>query len=350
MVRFEGDSRSVGSDGRILIVRVGALGDTLMATPVAAAIKLAYPGCEVDFLCSAPAAPLLRRNPNIARIHVLRGRNFPYWISPEKRLLVGRIRRQAYRFAVLLESAPGYRLLLQKAGVKEIRGFDETPFDPELHSAANNLRAAGLDWRQHPLEARVETDEADRSTARSLLHGLRPPLVGLHAGYGPAGKKRNQMERLKGWSPARFSELARGLLEWGVTLVLTGSDGDRPEALRLAAGLPGERVRVLAGKTTVGELAATLSQLQLFISVDSGPAHLAAAVGVPLIVLWGPAKLSQVRPVPGSAPVIVVRKPVPCAPCYDTPAMKSCRANICMQSIQPADVMLEARKIIGKAK
>ncbi len=348
MAPFGDDSKRVGTAERILVVRVGALGDTLMATPVAKAIKSLHPDWEIDFLCSAMAAPLLLRNPDIGRVHVLRGRNLPYWVSPEKLGLVRRIRLASYRFAVLLESAPRYRLLLEKAGVGEIRGFDETPFDPRLHSAANNLRAAGLDWREHVLRATVTTDQDDNAAARFLLEGLKTPWVGLHAGYGPAGKKRNQMERLKGWSSSNFSELANRLLDWGVSLVLTGSPGDRREALRLAEGLPDDRVRVLAGKTTVRELAAILSQLRLFISVDSGPAHLAAAVGTPLIVLWGPAKLAQVRPLEGSAPVIVVRKPVPCAPCYDTPAMKSCRANICMRSIQPREVMLEAERIIGK--
>lgn len=342
-------SERLGGGDRILVVRVGALGDTLMATPVATALRQVEPSCVVDFLCSAAGASLLKGNPSIRRVHTLRARNVPYWISPEKRRLAKRLERERYRFAVLLESAPAYRTLLEKAQMGEIRSFRENPFDPSLHSAANNLRAAGLDWRRFQLAPRLAPNDDDRATAKSLLRGLKPPWVGLHGGYGTAAKKKNQMNRLKGWSAERFAELARSLLESDVSLVLTGSRGDRREALQIAAGLPAERVRVLAGRTEVGELAAILERLRLFISVDSGPAHLAAAVGTPLIVLWGPAKLAQVRPLPHAAPVVVVRKPVPCAPCYDTPAMKSCRANICMQSIQAAEVAREAFKILGAA-
>ncbi len=340
-----GQSEPDQPTGRILVVRVGALGDTLMATPTARALRSVHAGARIDFLASAAAAPLLRRNPDIDRVHVLKGRNIPFWLSVEKRRLARRLGQTGYSFAVLLESAPRYRVLLERAGLTEIRGFRETPFDPDLHSAANNIRAAGLDWTQFPLEPEVVVDTRDRETARRLLADLEPPVVGLHAGYGPARKKKNQTERLKGWSALQFIRLGGMLVEAGASVVLTGSAEDRAEAERIAAALPDRRVRVLAGRTTLDELAGVLAEIRLLVSVDSGPAHLAAAVGTPLVVLWGPAKLQQVRPLSRTAPVTVVRRSVPCAPCYDTPAMKSCRRNICMQLITPASVMKEVREL-----
>jgi ADP-heptose:LPS heptosyltransferase len=70
---------------------------------------------------------------------------------------------------------------------------------------------------------------------------------------------------------------------------------------------------------------------------------MAAALGTPLVVLWGPAILEQVRPLSSTSPVTVLRHPVPCAPCYDTPLMKTCRRNICMEGITGAEVLEAAR-------
>ncbi|MGI8784377.1 MAG: glycosyltransferase family 9 protein, partial [Acidobacteriota bacterium] len=70
---------------RILVVRAGALGDTLMATPVVSALRKRYAGAAIDFLCAESAAPLLAHNPDIACVLPLRQRNWPYWLSMEKR-------------------------------------------------------------------------------------------------------------------------------------------------------------------------------------------------------------------------------------------------------------------------
>ena len=73
---------------------------------------------------------------------------------------------------------------------------------------------------------------------------------------------------------------------------------------------------------------------------------MAAALGTPLVVLWGPAILEQVRPLSSTTPIRIVRHPVFCAPCYGTPRMKACRRNICMESISPQRVFREATAIL----
>jgi ADP-heptose:LPS heptosyltransferase len=132
------------------------------------------------------------------------------------------------------------------------------------------------------------------------------------------------------------------LLARGARLVLTGSADDREEAEAIAARLPASSFLQLAGRTTVGELAAVLRRLRLLVAVDSGPAHMAAALGTPLVVLWGPAILEQVRPISSTTPIRIVRHRVFCAPCYGTPMMKTCQRNICMEAISPERVLAEA--------
>ncbi len=349
---------------RILVVRTGALGDTLMATPVVRALRARYPEAAIDFLCAELAAPLLELNPGIARVLRLRHRNLPWLLSPEKQRLAQQMRGAHYQFAVLLESAPRFRHLLERAGIRHVRSFRETPFDPAQHSIVNNLRAAGFaDWQQAPASS-LDMDlplspEDDRAAAKLLesvvLAGggqareLAPTqlLVGLHAGYGPRSGKKNQGQRLRGWGAESFAILGRLLIERGACLVLTGSAADREEAEAIAAWLPAGSFLQLASRTTVRELAAVIRRLRLFVSVDSGPAHMAAAVGTPLVVIWGPGILEQTRPLSSTTPIRIVRHRVFCAPCYGTPMMKTCRRNICMESISPQRVLADCGLLIA---
>jgi ADP-heptose:LPS heptosyltransferase len=209
---------------RILVIRAGALGDTLMATPCVPALAQRYPSADIDVLVSAPAAALLHGAPGIAQLIPLRQRNIPYWLSLEKMRLVRRIRRRAYDLAIVLEHAPRYYELVERAGVPRIIGFRTTAFDPALHSIANNLRAAGFDdfdrrsWRM--LIGPGDEGDAD---ARRLIADRTSPLVGIHAGYGPARRKKNQEQRLRGWAVENFAAVASRLLDEGARIVLTGS-------------------------------------------------------------------------------------------------------------------------------
>jgi ADP-heptose:LPS heptosyltransferase len=327
---------------RILVVRAGALGDTLMATPVLPALASRYPGSAIDVLASGVAAPLLANHPDLERVVALRWRNLPFAISLEKLALVRRLREAAYDLAVVLEQAPHYLDLVRRARPGRIIGFHETPFDPALSSAANNLRAAGFDdWATRPLAPEIFLTGRDSAEAAEVV-GVREAsrVVGLHSGYGPVGRsKRNQDMRLRGWKLENFIDLGRELAVRGMSVVLTGSTEDRPAVERIAQGLPAGSFVNAAGRLSVRGLAAAIGMMDAFVSVDSGPAHIAAAVGTPLVVLWGPGILEQTRPIGARAPVVIVRHPPPCAPCYGTPLMRTCPRNICMESIAPDEVL-----------
>lgn len=327
----------------MLVVRAGALGDTLMITPVLRALGARYPEASIDVLCSEAAAPLLELHPGVRRLFSLKWRNLPHVVSAEKRRLIGELRKRDYDLALLLERAPRYKELLDRAKLREVRGFHETPFDPERHAIVNNLRAAGMIEDETELDMELFFSEEDRARAGELVAAQPRPLIGLHIGYGPRAKKRDQSARLKGWPLDNSLELGRKLVETGAGLVLTGSREDRADVGKLSSGLPALDV---AGRTSVRELGALIQKLDVFVSVDSGPAHMAAAVGTPLVVLWGPAILQQVKPISSKSPITILRHPVPCAPCYDTPLMKTCRRNICMEGIEPAEVLAATRELL----
>jgi ADP-heptose:LPS heptosyltransferase len=334
---------------RILVVRAGALGDTLMATPVLPALAERFPGAEIDVVASATAAPLVERDPLASRVLALRWRNLPLAVSLEKRRLVRTLRAARYDLAVVLEQAGRYYELAERARVPRVIGFRATPFDPALHSIANNLRAAGFDdWRDRPWTMRLELTAEELRHAEDFTRGRRP-LVGLHAGYGPPRRKRNQDQRLRGWSLQNFARVGGWLAERGATLVLTGAPGDRAVVERLKAMLPRGAVLDVAGRTSVRQLAALVARMDLLVSIDSGPAHVAAALGTPLVVLWGPGIFDQTRPISTAGPVAILREAPACAPCYGTPMMRACRRNICMERITPERVIDACRAHLERA-
>lgn len=324
---------------RILVVRAGALGDTLMATPVVTALRERYPRASVDFLASAAAAPLLEGVPDLHDVFPLYQRNVPYWLSFEKMGLVSRLRQSRYDLAIVLEHAARYDDLVRRARATTMCGFRRTPFDPGLHSIANNLRAAGFDdFADRSWRMLITPPDASWSEGWELRQRHDGPLVGFHVGYGPAGRKKNQELRLRGWPLENFAAVGARLIDHGAVLVLSGSNEDVKTVDRLASMLPHERVYNFTGRLALRESVQMIRNLDVLVSVDSGPAHIAAAVGTPLVVLWGPGILEQTRPVGSDGPVEILREAVPCAPCYGTPAMKTCRDNICMQRITPERV------------
>lgn len=332
---------------RILLVRVGALGDTLMVTPALRALKKRSPNTEIDFLCSESAAPLLELNPHIERLYRIRRRNLPYALSVEKQRLVRQLRSRDYDAAFLLETAPRYHRLLARAKLPRISGFAETAFDPRQHCIANYLRAVGIpEWLAEEERMELPIAAEDEAAAERLIGRLAKPRIGLQLGYGPRGKKADQSARLKGWGRDNFLRLSRMLLDHGANLVFTGSAEDQADIASILRQLPKDRALATAGRTTVREMAAVLRKLDLFISVDTGPAHMAAALAVPLVVLWGPAIYEQVRPLSPVSPIRILRIPPQCAPCYGTERKKTCKRNVCMENITPDLVLAAARDLL----
>jgi len=333
---------------RILAIRVGALGDTLMVTPLLRALHRRHPDAEIDFLASSLAAPLLELNPNLTNLFFLRNRNWPMAMSPEKWRLIRRLRARRYDLALLLESSSRYRRLIERVHAHEILSYQEAPFDACQHAIINNLRVAGIQAdAAEDLNMDLPLSDDDLAQAECLLADLPKPRIGVHMGWGPLGRKRRQGARLRGWGYARFVQLISGMLERrGGSIWLTGSPQDEKATQAVIRSIASPRLRSIAGKTRVRELAAVIKRLDLFVSVDTGPSHMAAAVGTPSIVLWGPGKYEQTRPVSTVAPICILRHPVPCAPCQSTPMQKTCRRNICMEAITPEEVLEAAAKLL----
>jgi ADP-heptose:LPS heptosyltransferase len=345
---------------RILIVRAGAIGDTLMATPLVRAVRKTFPECHLVFLCSTTALDVVRYNPHIDQAIPVAYRHLPAWLSREKWRIHRALRDIDLDWALVLESHPSFIRLARNAGARRIiaysgddhpEGFEPARFDPRKHSIENHLELASpLRLRQDGLEMELNNQpETTKTVARRLeqagvTSGDR--LVGVHAGWGRRTRTPGQT-RLRSWPPERFAEVLRWLvMDHGARVVLTGSAADRPltRYIARAAGVP---CLDLAGELSLLELAALIRRMNAYLTVDSGPAHMAVALGTSLVALWGPGIFEQTAPIsPGNPPRILYHR-VHCAPCYGTPAMKTCKDNICMKEIQVEEVKRALEEVLS---
>jgi heptosyltransferase-2 len=174
----------------------------------------------------------------------------------------------------------------------------------------------------------------EAKTILDSVGGGDGPCVGMSPGaqYGSA----------KEWFPERFGELGRKIRqELGGRLLILGSAGDRAAAARICAAA-GEGVLDLTGKTTLGQAMALIARCRVFVTNDSGLMHVAAALGVPLVAIFGSTDPSRTGPLGGRSRVIY--KSVPCAPCLKP---RCPRQRECMEAISVEEVFEAVRELWG---
>lgn len=301
--------RGLRPDGRVLAIVYGHVADTMAAIPALRSLRSALPEARLEVLCLSSVAPVLRDCPyvdglltwNDFRRKGLRG------ARAEKAMVLATLaaRVRARRYDAVLVLHRSFRVLRRlastsgaptTAGVSDGRdGYTHPAPEPATGIESSReenrrvLEAVGVDDDLGPIE--LWTAEADRRHAELLL-GERDGrvLIGLHPGSDWSCQQ---------WLPARFGEVGAELQRAaGARIVITGSAAERQLEDEIADGLPEAPVRC-AGRTTVGQLAAVIDQLDALVCVNSAAAAIARAVGTPAVVLLGPEDARLTDLVPG---------------------------------------------------
>ncbi len=345
---------------RALLIRLGAIGDTILASSVVGQLKAHYPDMEIDFLASSGLQDLLSMVPGISRVHVLPYRRIPFMVHPHWIALRRRLDQEEYCLAYLMEADPRFLPLLE--GLTAERKIATSTVGKEAGTGADLpvalwyqkvLRYSGLvpegvfyprlvPWPRH--EERV-----DRLLASLESDDAGEGIIGIQAGNSFRTRKRFRSrfrkQDIRSWPEDRWSDLICRMHRCGRTLsfVLFGAEPDMAVNQRIenrVRGLcPGIPLLNAAGKTDLPLAVALLKRFALFLSTDTGPIHMAAAAGVPLVGLYGPTRFEETRPFSCEAAAAVLKDSRPCQPCYGTPRQKTCRDNLCMQSIRVEDVL-----------
>jgi ADP-heptose:LPS heptosyltransferase len=348
---------------RALLIRLGALGDTLHASSAASLLKKCHPQMEIDFLAARGLADLFTMIPAISSVYTLPFRRVPLRVHPWWMPILRCLNRREYRLAYLMETNERFLPLLKGVKAERKIGLTEEERGRAHSSSVPNpvryqlaLWEAGLAAAEICYPELVVRGEQERRSAELIVSlGLDPeaPLVGLHAGNSyqarKAWRKKLRKTDLRSWPCERWEELVSGMHKENRRLqfVLFGGREDRKPndriARRLRRDLPGLSLASAAGKTDLPLAAALLQRFSLFVSTDTGPLHMAAALRVPFIGLYGPTRFDETRPYSQDSVGAVLRRSLPCQPCYGTPSQRRCRDNLCMQQI-------EAREVVKKAK
>ncbi len=344
----------------ILVLRAGAIGDTLMVTPLVRALRRTFPDAYLAFICSSTAYSVLRYNPHLDEVLPLAHRHLPIWLSAQKRRIVRQFQRIQLDFVLALERHPDFTELACRIRPTGVITYDTSRHggnvshvlpDPEEHSVETHLRVGeqlGVRPAGFDLEFQYPPQIDDALRGRLARYGIHDNdlLVGIHAGWG-SGKQHPTKTRLRSWPAERFAQVIRWLVEKvGARVVLTGSTVDRP-LTEFIAQLAKVSVLNTAGQLSLIELGALIRRMDMYITIDSGPAHIAAALGTPLLTLWGPGIIQATAQRAGKGPVRILYSPPLCAPCYGTPLLKLCQDNICMKQISVADVITTVEQILA---
>jgi heptosyltransferase-2 len=336
---------------RILIRATNWVGDAIMALPALRAVRGRFPDAEIAIVARPYVADIYRHQDVADRL-------IPYDVGGLHAGISGRehlaeeLREQKYDVALLLQNAFDAAWLAWRAGIPERIGYardarsllltkairvpkpDEIPAHEKFYYLELLRRIGWLDSLPDETFIRLRiTQEKLQHAARFFADaGVRPKslrvAIGAGASYGSA----------KCWPPARFAALANLLQsQYDAEIILFGTAGESAVSNAIAVEMRRPPID-LTGKTAVADLPALFSQCQLFVGNDSGAMHIAAAVGLPVVAVFGPTDPLGTAPVTPRC-TIVQEKPY-CSPCF----LRRCPTDHrCMTRITPDAVSAAAR-------
>lgn len=352
-MRLDRDSLRDLRPSRVCLIKPSSLGDIAHAFPLLAALRRHWPAAHLTWVVNRGLRSLVDGHPAVDAVIPFdraRVRFAPGAVGPLAGFL-GDLRRPRFDLAIDLQGllrsglmtaatgAParvGLRSAREGAGVFYNFAVDDR--GGEVHAVDRLLRVAeAFGAPIGGLDVAVACTSADRRWARTELARLPRPLVALNVGARWVTKR---------WPPEQFAAIARRLQERrGAGLILVGAPEDRPlvDALVAALGPTRQPVLDLCGRTTLPELAALASEVDLFLSNDTGPLHLAVAAGAWTVGIYTCTSPTRTGPYgPRSA---VAASCVWCAPSY----RKTCPRMDCMAELTPDRVWAVVDAQLGVA-
>lgn len=343
---------------RILLLRLERIGDLLMALPGIADVSEAAPGATIDLVVGSWNRNVAENIRGISRVITADAG----WLvrdgggAPLRRMLMQARgwREQQYDLAINFEPDIRSNLLLAAAGARWTVGYasggggalldQALAFDPSRHTSDNARRVVAAAFGK-PVAGHAAPPllvSADRLAEADRMLGDKPvPRVAIHVSGG---------RPVKQWPPERFAAVAVELVaRRGATIVLTGADADRGLVASVKELLPPTHIVDAAGSADLMTVAALIARCDLMITGDTGPMHIAQAVGTPIVAVFGPSDPRRYAP---RGPLDrLVRVDLPCAPCNRIrlpPARCTGITPDCLALIEPDRVFEAALAILAQ--
>jgi heptosyltransferase-2 len=331
---------------KILVRAPNWVGDAVMAIPALEAIRNTHASDEICVLARPAVADLFAGQPFADRVlpYDFGGKHRGWW-GREK--LIADLRNEKFDTAIVLQNAFDAAWLAWRAGIPERIGYARdgrgalltkairVPVEGEIpkhesHYYLELLRRTGwIETRPEIAPIRILISEVARASAESALRiagaGVNTWRCAIAPGasYGAA----------KCWPPERFAQLADRLIsECGADVIFFGTAGEMEIATRIRSHMKSRAIS-LVGETSMRDLAAMFGSCSLFIGNDSGAMHVAAAAGLPVIVIFGSTDPEGTAPV--TQQFTLIREAVSCSPCFlrRCPVDHRCMTRIGVDSV-----------------
>lgn len=347
---------------RILIVRLSALGDIVMASGLIPALKTAHPDAEVSWLCEAGCAPLLKHNPRLKQVLIWPRTQWEQLFKAKRYLALWREVRQframlrAQQFDLVLDGqgllksgllawftgAPRRVSIIAREGSHRLVHEVVTPTpgaDPVMGSEYRFL-SRYLGAPQGSFVHDLAVGEAQQARARQVLAEALQAARTAHSGRPLVVLCPFTTRPQKHWVEANWAELAQALWDQGLQPVVLGGPTDREAAARIVADVP--QVPSLAGALKLDESVALIADAHLLVGVDTGLTHMGTALRVPTLALFGSTRPYLQGPTPLTR---VMYDALPCSPCRRRP---TCNGDFtCMKQLTVDRVSLQALELLA---
>ncbi|HKY33845.1 MAG TPA: lipopolysaccharide heptosyltransferase II [Candidatus Polarisedimenticolia bacterium] len=335
---------------RILVRANNWIGDVVMISPALKLLRETYPGARIEVVARPHVAGCFVEHPWVDEVLVHEPQGRHRGVRGFLRL-GSELRGRRYDLAVLFQKAFGAALMAWLSRAPRRVGYDtdgrsafltdvvhETPELRRIHHVEYFLqvaRAAGCSVDNLPRRVYFHVREESRAFAAGFLEGAGAARFPFLAAFATGA-----MKGPRAWHAERFAELAGRLAsERGAGILVLGGKGDR-EGSREVLAAAGAAAIDAVGTTTVPQMAALLERCRVFVGNDSGPMHVAAALDVPVLALFGPGTPSKTGPYMPPDRFIALSSDYPCSPCRQD-FFKECSPApsgkpMCLESIDTA--------------
>lgn len=337
---------------RILVRATNWLGDAVLTTPAICAVRETYPDAEITLLANSAVSELLKCHPCVDNLMAFDKKGKHNGIFGRLKL-AAELRSKHFDLALIFPNSFDSALVPWLAGIPERWGkssdgrgllltssYSEPPGKTPVHEMQYYLELLaffGIVGTDKGPSLYTTASEDMLVSEMLVAAGINDdtPVIGINAGASFGSAKR--------WYPERFARVAKALAdEWGGRVILFGGKDEVDIVLEIEAAL-GVSCLNLAGKTSVRELMALIRRCSFFVTNDSGPMHIAAAFGVPLVAIFGPTDHAGTAPRGKNA--VIVRAEIPCAPCK----LRVCPVDhACMEQVKAEDVIEAAINLMKR--
>jgi len=334
------------SPRRILIIKPSAIGDVVHTLPILNLLRRRWPEARIEWVVTQACAGILEGHPQLDEVLIFDRKQLGRWwrdaaARRSLRAFTQDLRSRRYDLVIDLQGLFRSGWLAWQTRCPARVGFANAregawlfythrihPGTTEQHAIDRYLKLAqAVGAATDPVEYVFPTDDADRQAVTQMLGSDQPYAVLIPGTNWPT----------KRWPIEHFNALAAAIRrEFGLRTVVAGAPSERELGEQIAESLN------LCGRTTLRQLVALLERAAVVICNDSGPMHIATALGRPMVALFGPT--NPVRTGPYRRDDAVVRLDISCSPCYS----RTCSHQSCLRLLQVQPVLAHVRQQLEK--